>query len=74
MSESTVLIIDDNLSRQAQLEQILDPLPCTVIRTDTSEKALDILRYTEVSVIILDYNLKGMELHSFMDQIRNDPS
>ncbi|MBX7093785.1 MAG: response regulator [Flavobacteriales bacterium] len=72
MAETTVLIIDDNISQQAKLEEILNPLPCTIIRTDTAAKALDIMRYTEVAVIILDYGLKGLDLFEFMHTIRQD--
>lgn len=72
MAETTVLIIDDNLSQQAKLEEILRVLPCTVISTDTASKALDIMRYAEVAVVILDYSLRGMDLQDFMHSIRRD--
>lgn len=72
MSNTTILIIDDNISQQARLEEILDPLPNPVLRTDTIEKALDIMRYSEVSVILLDYNLKGLNLSEFMQRLQND--
>jgi adenylate cyclase len=70
MQKATVLIIDDNLRQQASLEHILEPMHYDVLRTDTTEKALDILRYTEVAVILLDFSLKGLDLHAFMNELR----
>lgn len=74
MTTTTILIIDDNLSQQAKLEEILKPLPNPVLRTDTMEKALDIMRYSEVSVILLGYKLKGLNIIDFMNRLQSDYS
>ncbi len=72
MATSTILIIDDDPAQKQKLEQILDVLPCTIITTDTASKALDILRYTEVAIVLMDFSLKGLNLQEFMHNLRKD--
>ncbi len=69
---STILIVDDNKKQKDKLQEILKNLGATVISTDTQEKAFDIMRYTEVSVLLLDFSLEGVTLPKFMQRLQSD--
>jgi adenylate cyclase len=69
---STILIVDDNRKQKEKLEHILKSLPFTVICTDTQEKAFDIMRYTEVAVLLLDFSLTGSTVQDFMQRLKSD--
>lgn len=72
MSATTILIVDDNKKQKEKLEHILESLPFTIIATDTEEKAFDIMRYTEVSVLLFDFSLLGSNVKDFMARIKSD--
>jgi class 3 adenylate cyclase len=71
MSANNILIIDDNLRQRKELEKSLQNLPLNILRTDTIGKALDILRYSNISVIILSSRLKNLNIEKFIADINH---
>ncbi len=73
MSKTTLLLVTDNRVRQEALERILQPLHFSLLCVHSAEKALDVFRYTGVSVVLIDQELPGAGFHDFMTRLRKDP-
>lgn len=71
MSVNNILIIDDNRQQKKMLEQALQNLQVNILYTDTTGKSADILRYTNIAVIILNSRLKNLDIQKFISDVNN---
>ena len=54
-----VLIVDDTEINLMVMEELLTPLNLSVTRTDSGEKALEIIDHESFSIIFMDYIMPG---------------
>jgi response regulator RpfG family c-di-GMP phosphodiesterase len=72
---SSVLVIDDSIETTELLSDCLTMNACNVLKADTGNKALQILRQNDIDVAIVDINLPDMNGISLLDPIKtHDPS
>jgi signal transduction histidine kinase len=70
--EINVLIIDDSSFMRKKLKNILTPRQYNLFLAESGEEGLDILKHTEVHLILLDVELNGMSGLEFLETIKKD--
>ncbi|MCP5169593.1 MAG: EAL domain-containing protein [Hahellaceae bacterium] len=58
---TTVLIVDDSPANIVSMQAILSPLGCGLIAASDGEEALNLLLEADVSLLLLDVNMPGMD-------------
>lgn len=72
---STILVVDDSLETTELLSDCLTMNACNVLKADTGNKALQMLRQNEIDVAVVDINLPDMNGISLLDPIKtHDPT
>ncbi len=70
-SLATLLIVEDNLDLQAVLARRLSP-EFTICQATDGQAALDILRGTDVDIIVSDVMMEGMDGLEFCRRVKSD--
>lgn len=73
MSNSNILIVDDNDNNLLVLESVLEKMQVNIIKASSGEQALKILLDQEVSIILLDVKMPGMDGFETAELIRKKP-
>ncbi|RLB11618.1 MAG: response regulator [Deltaproteobacteria bacterium] len=70
-----VLIVDDSRSTREIIKKILKAIGYEVLEAEDGEKALKILYegYNAPDLILLDWNMPGMNGYEFLKRVRKDP-
>jgi len=72
-SISSILVVEDNPIALRTLASLLNALGTrSVTEADSAEKALEILKTRDFSLILTDYRLGGMNGVQFIEQLRAD--
>ena len=67
-----ILIVDDSSFMRKKLKNILTPRQYNLFLAESGEEGLDILKHTEVHLILLDVELNGMSGLEFLETIKKD--
>src|ERR1700760_2432747 len=70
----TCLIVDDSKIVRKVIHRIVEVLGFTILEAENGQEAVDQVKKTPVDVIILDWNMPGMDGMECMKTIRADPS
>ena len=73
MAKKIILTIDDEEHIQDLLEYNLEKSGYDVLRAETGEKGLAILKTIQVDLVLLDYMLPGMDGIEVLKAIRSNP-
>lgn len=74
IGKSNILIIDDEISSQMALCNIINELNYNTITASSGKKALDILKTKKIDLIILDFMLSDMRASQLCNKIREEYS
>ena len=69
-AEATVLVVDDRQENLLAVEAVLEPLSCEVVTASSGADALRYLLGNEVSVILLDVQMPGLDGFDTAAQIK----
>jgi DNA-binding response OmpR family regulator len=69
----TILIIEDDDTVQKFISRVLELEGYGVIKADSGEKGMDIIRKPPPSLVLLDLRLPGRDGWSVLREIKNDP-
>jgi diguanylate cyclase (GGDEF)-like protein/PAS domain S-box-containing protein len=68
-----ILLVDDHLANLVSLEAILSDCGATLLTAATGEAALDLLYLHDVSLVLLDIQLPGMDGYEVLRTMRSQP-
>ncbi len=71
MKHHSILIVDDEKNVLSAIERALRKEPYTVYSADSAEKALQLIKAREVSLVISDYNMPHTNGLEFLKKIKN---
>lgn len=61
MSQQKILMVDDQPANLVSLEALLSDLDCELIKANSGEEALRILFKEDISLVLLDVQMPGMD-------------
>ena len=70
MNEKKILFVDDEEAQRDVIKRVLGRMGYTVIVSDSSEHALELLKKESFPLIITDLNMPGMDGASFCKAVR----
>jgi DNA-binding NtrC family response regulator len=70
MKPHSILIVDDEKNVLNALQRALRKEPYTIYAADSADKALQLIKAREVSLVISDYNMPGTNGLEFLKQIK----
>lgn len=70
---NTLLVVDDVLSNIMAVEGLLDEMGLNILSAGSGEMALEILRETTPSLILLDIRMPGMNGYQVAETLKKDP-
>jgi DNA-binding NtrC family response regulator len=70
MKPHSILIVDDEKNVLNALQRALRKEPYTIFAADSADKALQLIKAREVSLVISDYNMPGTNGLEFLKQIK----
>jgi DNA-binding NtrC family response regulator len=70
MKSHSILIVDDEKNVLNALQRALRKEPYTIYTADGADKALQLIKAREVSLVISDYNMPGTNGLEFLKQIK----
>jgi DNA-binding NtrC family response regulator len=70
MKPHSILIVDDEKNVLNALQRALRKEPYTIFAADSADKALQLIKAREVSLVISDYNMPGTNGLDFLKQIK----
>jgi signal transduction histidine kinase len=73
MSKIDILMVDDQPSRLLTYDAILRELDENLIHANSANEALDCLLKTDVSIVLTDVNMPGLDGYGLADAIREHP-
>lgn len=73
MSKINILMVDDQPSRLLTYDAILRDLDENLIHANSANEALDCLLKTEISIVLTDVNMPGLDGYELADAIREHP-
>ena len=65
-----ILVVDDEAAVRITIEEILKQLSCNILHAENGQEALDIVKTTDIDLIILDLLLPGKHGFSVCSAIR----
>jgi two-component system, sensor histidine kinase and response regulator len=69
--QTTILVVDDSLTSRTHIRKLLQRFRFTIIEAADSYKALESLKkHPEISMVITDYNMPGMDGFELVSRIR----
>ena len=69
----SVLIVDDSATIRGFARIFLSQLGVAVVEADEGARALELLRASPPSVVVVDVNMPGMDGLTFTRELRKDP-
>ena len=73
MTESLILIVEDNEKNRRMLRDILQVNGYTTVESETAEEGLEIAREQQPALVLMDIQLPGMDGIEAREQLRYDP-
>ena len=71
--KNTILVVDDVLSNIMTVEGLLDDMGLHILSAESGETALEILKETAPSLILLDIRMPGMTGYQVAEKLKEDP-
>src|SRR5438094_551171 len=72
--ENSILVVDDDLASRRLLARTLTAAGYTCAEAESGEKALELVRKQPPCLLLLDYDMPGLNGADVSKQIRADPS
>jgi class 3 adenylate cyclase/CheY-like chemotaxis protein len=72
--EGVILVVDDQAANIRLLDAVLSPRGYKVLRAESGEQALDVLRDEQPHVVLLDIMMPGMDGYEVCRRIRENPA
>jgi two-component system cell cycle response regulator len=73
LTESTILIVDDNVQNLELLQAYLDELPCTIITAADGIEAMEIVDRNVIDLILLDVMMPRMSGFEVCKKLKSAP-
>ena len=73
LSNSTILVVDDNLQNLELLEAYLDDLPCRILTAADGVEAIDVVASETVDLILLDIMMPRMSGFEVCKKLKSAP-
>ncbi len=73
LSESTILIVDDNPQNLELLQAYLEELPCTILTANDGVEALDVVGQQTIDLILLDVMMPRMSGFEVCKKLKSSP-
>lgn len=73
LTESTILIVDDNRQNLELLQAYLEELPCTIMTADDGVEALEVVDRETVDLILLDVMMPRMSGFEVCKKLKSAP-
>ena len=73
LSDSTILIVDDNAQNRELLEAYLDALPCETVKAENGIDALKIVENSPPDLILLDIMMPKMSGFEVCERLKSNP-
>lgn len=71
MKPHSILIVDDEKNVLSAIQRVLRKEPYTIYSADSADKALQLIKAREVSLVVSDYNMPHTDGLEFLKQIKN---
>mgnify|MGYP006274479597 CR=1 FL=1 len=74
LSNSTILVVDDNLQNLELLAAYLEELPCRILTAGDGLEAMDIVEHEQVDLILLDVMMPRMSGFEVCKKLKGSPN
>ena len=70
----TLMLVEDEIEQREVLTMMFEAEGYAVLKAESAEKALEILKTSSANIIVSDVKLPGMDGFTFYDHVRQQPS